>query len=248
MGRLLQICGFVSLCLAIFYSVFKWFTQIEFSLESPLCINMSSKADFYSNAFNNLISIHVGLFTALVAITIAVFGIQKWFDHKDYESIKKMMPDEIKNKVAENKGAVIGEVSKNLEGVISSEVEKKSREYLQIIISANIKVFSGSNKRLFCMQMVDYIWNDYAKKRWNDGLLPLLNYQLILQQLFKEIKENAPSISTEDDLKFGILVTEIQKELNDLKAENEPTLSSDIGNFAQLVDEVAEKFSFKVLK
>jgi hypothetical protein len=126
---------------------------------------MSSNADFYSNAFNNLISIHVGLFTALIAVTIAVFGIQKWFDHKDYEEVKNMMPDEIKKVVAENKGAIIDELNSNLQGRITSEVEKKSRDYLQTVINTNIKVFSGDQKRLFCMQMINYIWNDLIIKK-----------------------------------------------------------------------------------
>ena len=63
----------------------------------------SQSLDFYSNSFSNLIATHVGLFSALIAVAIAVFVVKYWLDNKKFDEVYndqlKKKTDEIEEKI-----------------------------------------------------------------------------------------------------------------------------------------------------
>lgn len=209
-----QIAKIILVCLSIFFVVFEIAKLI-------VCINwkltyagVSSEANFYSEAYNNLISIHVGLFTALVAVAIAVFGIQKWFEHKEIEELKNSLPNDILQIVKANKSLIIDEVNKTMRGKVDVEIEKKSLDYFKKIVDINLSLLSNqSDREKFCASVTKIIWKKYLlnspKSEW-------LKFHMTLQNLLKEINASYPN----GDADFKDVINQVKNKLTEFRCQN----------------------------
>lgn len=219
MAKFLQICGFLALTLILFYVVSKLFTTLTFEDSESILVDLQTQTDFYSNAYSHLISTHVGLFTALIAVAIAVFGFQKWFDHKEIEDFKKNLPKDIKDIVDGEKPKIVTNIEGTLSGKIKTVVDAKIRDNLQMMINVTLQSIEGDGKEKYCRECIKMIWNE--KKIYNsaEGADFILCYHLIMTKLFGELKSVERDSLREDSL-MGAIVDSINKDLCEMKTNN----------------------------
>lgn len=73
------------------------FNKLWAVVEKKDSVLNSQSLGFYKDSFSNLIATHVGLFSALIAVAIAIFIFKYWIDNKKFdEDYKKKLDDEVK--------------------------------------------------------------------------------------------------------------------------------------------------------
>ena len=159
------------------------------------------------------------MFTALIAVAIAVFGIQKWFDHKEIQKLKETLPQDIEKTVENQKDEIISDLEKTLRGNIDIKMSRSVNNYLRMILEINLAILEEEKKEKFCLKTIVFVWNQLILKGIESGDNILLNYHLVLKRLFKELKkENKNEIVQNAD--FKRVLESLNGRLNDIEKTN----------------------------
>ena len=216
---LFEVLGFISFCLVIFYSVFKFSSRILYKESLSKHIEVASQKDFYSSAYSDLIATHVGLFTALIAVAIAVFGIQKWFDHKEIQKLKETLPQDIEKTVENQKDEIISNLEKTLRGDIDVKMSRNVNNYLRMMLEIHLATLEEEKKEKFCCRTIVFVWNQLVLKGIERGDNILLNYHLVLERLFKELKKEHKNDLLRD-VGFKRVLESLNGRLNDIEKKS----------------------------
>lgn len=209
-----QISIIILVCLSVFFVAFEIAKLIVYINWELTYAGVSSEANFYSEAYNNLISTHVGLFTALIAVAIAVFGIQKWLEHREINDLKSSLKDHILQVVKENKSLIIDDVNKTMRGKIDIEIEKKSLDYFKTMVEVNLSLLTNNQDReKYCINVTKIIWE---KQLSNSPKNAWLEFHMPLQKLLKEISPS--SLNTDTDFKH--VINQINDKLKEFTSRN----------------------------
>ena len=96
--------------------------------------------NFFDNSLEKVLSIHVGIFSALVTFAVAMILIKYWFDHSKFEERIKEIEKERKEEidVLKNELAVVKETANEVERA------KKDMEELLNKYEGNLAVYNAS--------------------------------------------------------------------------------------------------------
>lgn len=210
MSRFFEIIGMMTVAILLFIGVYYFTSKMSFDSVQPLFEEVKHPYEFYNDAYANLVASVIGLFTALVAVAIAVFGFQKWYDRKSYEEIKKEMEEfeeeqrkEIPQKIDKGFEEQEEKISKKIENLvlryIKSEVEKAGSEVVCSTINAELSVFFKEEKFFFAKEHFKHIVSKMNLTFSDDETLnTFLLYHNIILQLLQIIDECYISVKDED--------------------------------------------------
>lgn len=182
----------IALGIILLFVVIYCASTIGFSNAPKLIVEkMQGDGAFYANAYNNLISTHVGLFTALIAVAIAIFGVQKWLDRKELDNVVNcQLPDKIDGKIKEEQPKIIRETKESLKKELRVEVEKISKDYLSTIVDVNLSILSGEQQIIFCKEFASRIYTKYFISSFEMSMDPFLGFKPILVKIFSSLKKD----------------------------------------------------------
>lgn len=102
-------------------------------------ISNSHWYDYYSLAFQELVASHVGLFGALIAVAVAIFGFKYWSDNVN---LKKIIDKSAKEKATE---ATKKEIPNAIKEVVDETYAQSTSGTIDVLLPlANEKEFNGA--------------------------------------------------------------------------------------------------------
>lgn len=149
----------------------------ESAMHKDSIIN-SRSMDFYSNSFNNLIATHVGLFSALIAVAIAIFIFKYWIDNKKFdEDYKKKLDAKV------------------------DEVEKRIKSYKEIDYTVARSVYGSMIKSIMkiddskkCTNNLIELVNAYIALGTNESENgSVIGFCVTITDLFKRLLDTEPN-------------------------------------------------------
>jgi hypothetical protein len=185
----------------------------------------SQSLTFYSNSFSNLIATHVGLFSALIAVAIAVFVVKYWIDNKKFD---EEYDDKLKKK--------------------TREIEKKIKSFREIDYTVAQTVYGSMIRSIMkidgkeeCTKDLIELVNAYIalgeEKKENGSAV--VGISVVLTDLFNRI------LKTEQDDELPSCAVALLVTLDNL-LENNEDLYMHINE--DLYNQVLEKFGTEELK
>ena len=221
--------GIILLFVAIYCA-----STIGFSNAPKLIVETSQvEVAFYANAYNNLISTHVGLFTALIAVAIAIFGVQKWLDRKELDDVvNSRLPEKIDDKIEEEKPKIINNVKDPIKKELNAEVERITKDYLCIVVDVNLSFLKDEQKKFFCKEFAKRIYLKYFISNCVTSMDPFLGFKSVLAKLFEPLEKD----DLKDEQYLIDFISEIRGKIINIKNNNFFAYKRNYENFLKKIN------------
>lgn len=211
-----EVVGIITIVIILYLFVYKWSTHIVFEDVSSIFINIKKPADFYNNAYSNLVSTTAALFTALVAVAIAVFGIQKWFENKKYDEIRlqienfvqtqeKDIPKLIQKAIKDQEEHISSKLKELLDDLVKTESKKEEVSYIQSLINAHLSYLIDAERTFFCKEQFKHIVKKMNLNFSEDTENLCFSYHQVLENLVDQMRNDSDILRNDLDLKTAIL-------------------------------------------
>lgn len=211
-----EIIGIIAIVLLLYWGVYKYSTYVVFEEVSSILIDVKKPVDFYNTAYSNLVSTAWALFTSLVTVAVALFGIQKWFENKKYEEIQreikrfikkqeKDIPNQIRQTINEKKGEISETLKELLNELVRAESKKEEVNFVQSLINTHLSYLLDEEKKFFCKEQFKHIVEKMNLNFSENTIDPFLAYHQLLEDLIDQIKKDPKILANDIDFKTAIL-------------------------------------------
>lgn len=155
--NLIELISMIVISIFLFFSAYYITTELTSKKVCTALAKIGDSADFYNNAYSNLISTVAALYTGLIAVTIAIFAFQKWFEGKKYNELKEetenfiasqkeVIPAQIRETFDKNKADLSQQLKKFVENYIKSEVASEHGKLVSSRIRAELEYLSKEER------------------------------------------------------------------------------------------------------